>query len=235
MKIILLIITFLSLFFSLQTAVAQNIEYQSDKSIIDLPNKTSFGKPLKLPKPPFPSCKCKYSKNEKVSVQIEIDEQGNIIFAKAISGHPVLRAASETAARNSKFSPTVRIGNPVKAIALISYTFIVEGKIKVFVTVNSISAKQINYISHLPPDSKPINAPLPKYPPMARAVEASGKVDIEILIDEKGNIESAKPISGHPLLWAEAVKAAKQTKFKPTIIGGKPFKVKSVIVYNFVL
>jgi TonB family protein len=168
-------------------------------------------------------------------VQIEIDEQGNIIFAKAISGHPVLRAASETAARNSKFSPTLRIGNSVKVIALISYTFIVKGKIKVFVKVNFISAKQINYIGYLLPNSKPINAPFPEYPPMARAVKASGKVGIEILIDEKGNIESAKPVSGHPLLWVEAVKSAKQTKFKPTIIGGTPFKVKSVIVYNFVL
>jgi TonB family protein len=235
MKIIFLTITFLSLFYSSQTVLSQDTEARSDKAIINLSNGISFGKAVKLRKPPFPSCKCKYSKNEKVIVQAEIDELGNVIFAKAISGHPVLRAAGEIAARNSKFSPTVEIGNSIKAIALISYTFIVKSKIKVFVTVNSIHAKQIKYISHLPPNSKPINIPYPEYSSMARAAGASGRVDIEILIDEKGNIEFAKPISGHPLLWGDAVKAAKLARFKPTIIGGKSFKVKSVIVYNFVL
>jgi len=37
------------------------------------------------------------------------------------------------------------------------------------------------------------------------------------------------------LLVAEAVKAATQARFSPTIIGEQPVKVSGVITYNFVM
>lgn len=40
----------------------------------------------------------------------------------------------------------------------------------------------------------------PKYPQAAKAVRASGKVEVQVLINELGNVVSAEAISGHPLL-----------------------------------
>lgn len=83
-----------------------------------------LGSPIKLPKPPFPSFSGKVgSKKPQVFVQIEIDENGNVTFAKGIAGHPVLRAACEVAARSSKFSQTKVKGVPVKAKAVLLYEF----------------------------------------------------------------------------------------------------------------
>lgn len=86
--------------------------------------KDSVGSPINLPKPPFPPFSGKVgSKKPQVLVQIEIDENGNVISAKGIAGHPILRAACETAARSSKFSQTKLNNIPVKAKAVLLYEF----------------------------------------------------------------------------------------------------------------
>lgn len=75
--------------------------------------------------------------------------------------------------------------------------------------------------------------PKPDYPPIARSARALGQVSVRVLIDERGKVISAAAISGHPLLHAAAVKAARQAKFSPTELSGKPIKVAGAIVYNF--
>jgi protein TonB len=61
-----------------------------------------------------------------VAVQVVVDEQGNVLSARAISGHPLLRAASEAAAREAKFTPTKLSGKPVKVSGVINYNFVNE-------------------------------------------------------------------------------------------------------------
>lgn len=73
----------------------------------------------------------------------------------------------------------------------------------------------------------------PAYPPMARNAHISGQVTVQVLIDENGNVVSAHAASGHPLLQAAAVQAARASKFSPTKLSGQPVKVNGVIVYNF--
>jgi TonB family protein len=74
----------------------------------------------------------------------------------------------------------------------------------------------------------------PAYPPAAKAVNASGAVNVQVTIDENGGIVSAAATSGHPLLRQAAVEAAQASKFSPTMLSGTPVKVTGVIVYNFV-
>lgn len=76
--------------------------------------------------------------------------------------------------------------------------------------------------------------PKPTYPAAAKAVRAAGAVNVQVLIDESGNVVSASAVSGHPLLRQAAVAAARSAKFKPTLLSGQPVKVNGVIVYNFV-
>lgn len=83
-------------------------------------------------------------------------------------------------------------------------------------------------------NGKAISLPKPAYPPIARAARASGTVVVQVLIDENGNVVSAKAVSGHPLLQAVAVSAARQARFSPTKLSGQPVKVTGVIQYNFV-
>jgi periplasmic protein TonB len=83
-------------------------------------------------------------------------------------------------------------------------------------------------------NGKATSLPKPAYPPAARAVGASGAVSVQVLIDENGNVVSASAASGHPLLRAAAVAAARGAKFSPTKLSGEAVKVSGVITYNFV-
>ncbi|HEY0429096.1 MAG TPA: energy transducer TonB [Pyrinomonadaceae bacterium] len=73
----------------------------------------------------------------------------------------------------------------------------------------------------------------PAYPEAAKAVRASGAVNIQVTIDEEGNVISATAVSGHPLLRAASEEAARASKFSPTMLEGVPVKVTGIIVYNF--
>ena len=77
--------------------------------------------------------------------------------------------------------------------------------------------------------------PKPVYSAAARAVKASGAVNVQVLIDESGNVVSANAVGGHTLLRAEAERAARGAKFRPTLLSGQPVKVSGVIVYKFSL
>jgi TonB family protein len=83
-------------------------------------------------------------------------------------------------------------------------------------------------------NGKTTSMPLPEYPVIARQAHASGSVTVQITIDEEGNVIAAKAVDGHPLLQAAAVSVARQAKFTPTRLSGRPVKVQGVLVYNFV-
>jgi outer membrane biosynthesis protein TonB len=82
-------------------------------------------------------------------------------------------------------------------------------------------------------NGKALSLPKPKYPAAARAVRASGAVQVQVLIDEDGNVFSAEA-TGHPLLRFASATAACSSKFTPTLLAGEPVKVSGIIVYNFV-
>ena len=81
------------------------------------------GKATYLAKPPYPAAAKAMGVNGTVNVQVLIDEKGNVVSAAVTSGHPLLRAVSETAARQSKFTPTYLSNQPVRVTGIIVYQF----------------------------------------------------------------------------------------------------------------
>jgi protein TonB len=84
-------------------------------------------------------------------------------------------------------------------------------------------------------NGRAIILPKPTYPPLAKLQNVAGVVMVQVLIDETGKVISAQSVSGHPLLRAAAVQAARQARFSPTVLGEQPVKVSGVITYNFLL
>lgn len=77
--------------------------------------------------------------------------------------------------------------------------------------------------------------PQPEYPAIAKAAREQGVVTILIVVDEAGNVVSAKAVTGPTHLKIAGERAASQAKFTPTTICGHPVKVSGVVTYNFVL
>ena len=80
-----------------------------------------------------------------------------------------------------------------------------------------------------------LSLPKPTYSAIAKQMRRQGDVTVQILIDENGNVVSAKAVSGHPVLIPETLRAARQARFKPTLLSGQPVKVSGLITYSFQL
>jgi TonB family protein len=73
----------------------------------------------------------------------------------------------------------------------------------------------------------------PRYPARARRVNASGQVEVQIIISEEGRVIQAKATSGNPLLREAAVEAARQWVFKPAVLNGVPVRTETTLVFGF--
>lgn len=55
----------------------------------------------------------------------------------------------------------------------------------------------------------------PSYPELARKMNVSGTVRLEVTITPEGKVKSVKPIGGHPVLVEAADQAVRRWKFEP--------------------
>lgn len=78
-----------------------------------------------------------------------------------------------------------------------------------------------------------IEHPTPAYPPLAKAARVSGKVEVEVVIDQRGNVTDARAVSGHPLLKDSAVASARQWKFDFVKFSEAPTAVVGMLTFVF--
>lgn len=83
--------------------------------------------------------------------------------------------------------------------------------------------------------NKAVSKPLPRYPVEAKDAQVEGVVTVQLVIDEKGYVTTARAVSGHDFLRAASVEAACRARFSPTKVSGRPVKVAGVMTYRFVL
>lgn len=82
------------------------------------------GKATSLPKPVYSAAARSVGAQGQVTVQVLIDERGNVVSANASNGHVLLRPEAERAARGARFSVTTLSGVAVKVTGVIVYNFI---------------------------------------------------------------------------------------------------------------
>lgn len=186
-------------------------------------------KALVKAEPIYPAIAKQINASGKVQVSAIIDENGRVIEAKAISGHPVLRSAAEDAARKWVFKPTEVGGKPSQVMSILTFNFTAPPP-----AAGEGTSKKIN-VSGGVLKGKAIKRVQPPYPSIAKAARASGVVQVQISISETGEVLDASVIIGHPLLRDAALEAARQWLFKPTELSGAPVKVQGMLTFNFTL
>lgn len=81
------------------------------------------GKAISLPQPAYPEDARKAGASGTVVVQVTVDEAGNVMTARALSGDSRLHESAIRAARQAKFSITKIDGLPVKVTGTLTYNF----------------------------------------------------------------------------------------------------------------
>jgi TonB family protein len=91
----------------------------------------------------------------------------------------------------------------------------------------------VNYVTEEVLRGAAINLPNPEYPSAARLAHAAGKVEVHIIVDEKGEVVTARSMSGHPMLTDAAEIAARKATFSRAKLSSEPGSVYGVINYDF--
>ncbi|MGH9836220.1 MAG: energy transducer TonB [Blastocatellia bacterium] len=73
----------------------------------------------------------------------------------------------------------------------------------------------------------------PIYPSIAKQMNASGEVQVEITIDENGRVIEAKAVSGPSVFRLSAEEAARKWVFKPTLLDGAPVRQNGTLTFVF--
>jgi TonB family protein len=81
------------------------------------------GKAISLPKPDYPADARAAGIDGVVVVQVTVDEQGNVVDARPVSGPLQLQQSASAAALLARFSPTLLMGEPVRVTGVIVYNF----------------------------------------------------------------------------------------------------------------
>lgn len=83
---------------------------------------------VKMVGPVYPAFAQRAQIEGRVTVEVTLDETGEVVEAKATNGPPMLRSAAEDAAARSKFKPAVFNGKPLKGKGVIVYNFSLRPK-----------------------------------------------------------------------------------------------------------
>ena len=181
-----------------------------------------------------------------VRVRVEVDAAGNIIDAVLYGGsvpvcssitRPDVVASRDRAlelVREMKFKPGQKDGSPAPMFYIVPIEFIASKTAQNNEVIYGVTNDPREALGVGKLNGKAVSLPAPAFPPAARAVRASGVVQVQVMVDEDGEVFSAKALSGHPLLQAASVSAACGAKFTPILVEGKPVKVSGIITYNFV-
>jgi protein TonB len=75
---------------------------------------------------------------------------------------------------------------------------------------------------------------LPAYPEIARRANLSGKVDLDIEIDDQGKVVKATPLSGSTVFHPPAIAAVLKWRFKPATVNGNkvPSQGRVSVLFN---
>ena len=82
---------------------------------------------ITLARPVYPALAKNMRMTGKITVAVELNENGDVEHAEATDGPRILREAAETAARKSKFKPAKWKGQPIKARGFVVYNFTPNG------------------------------------------------------------------------------------------------------------
>ncbi len=200
-------------------------------------------------KPEYPAAALPEKLQGRVIVRVVVNENGDVESTEVISGNPVLAQAAVDAAKQWKFKPFVRNGQPVKAGIKLPFDFAPPAEVPPQPPTPDMSnspektdtsgastdgTKQIR-VSSAVSQGRVLTRVEPVYPPLARMARIQGTVVLKAIISKQGTIEELHVVSGHPMLTQAAIDAVQQWRYRPYMLLGEPVEVDTQIIVDFTL
>lgn len=165
-------------------------------------------KAVVLVKPVYPIEAKEAGAEGKVRVQIEIDENGGVTSAKAVSGHQLLYEAAQTAALKSKFLTPKINGQREKLVGYLNYNFLIEAANWFKVGYDLALVEKIPMIDFL------------QTAVIKKAFQADWKTENDLIL-KLAEIKRANPHKNEPLIFNRRVENSVGTNSASQRIEGR--------------
>ena len=150
---------------------------------------------------------------------------GKIKSLKVISGHPLLVEAATKAVRQWRYQPYTLNGERVEVESRITVKFQLNAdkqkpspRRRIVISEKAAEAHLVKRVAPIIPGDVGIK---------------SGVVVLRAIIAKDGSIMNLHVISGHPMLIPAAIEAARQWRYKPFLVNGKPREVETQVSVEF--
>ena len=159
-----------------------------------------------------------------VVLEIDLAKDGSVKRLRVVSGHPLLVEAATKAVQQWQYQPFKLNGEAVE----------VESQVTVKFQLNADKQKPSPHrriISEKTAEAHLVKRVAPIIPGDARMMH--GVVVLHAVIARDGSVAQLNAISGHPLLIPAAIAAARQWRYKPFLVNGKPREVETQVSVEF--
>lgn len=165
-------------------------------------------------------------------------ETEKVALVEPVSGKDEIKDAIVDPSRSSQTGDRTVPANATEPLAPIPLIGTTDGFGKDAVVVNSALLAQANLpllASQGVSGGSLERKVQPIYPPEARSGRLQGTVVLQVVIDEVGEVQNLRTVSGDAVLARAAIAAVSQWRYQPYRLNGQPVKVPIEITVNFTL
>ena len=195
---------------------------------------------IDTPEPEYPDAARKRNIQGDVAAMILVSESGDVENVQTLSGDPALTSAAVEALRRWKFKPYIKSGQPVAAVAKVTFTFRPQDDSEKKATVTSAISNtsvmpSVVRVSQGVTQGLILKEVAPEYPEPARKARVQGSVVMAGTISKDGTVKDLQVLSGPPELMDAAVDAVRQWVYRPYLLMGRAVQVNTQFTVNFTL
>lgn len=186
--------------------------------------------------PKFPEAARKAKlKKVRLRLSVTIAKYGGVLDAQVIEGDAIFRqAVYDSLDKGLRFRQSYFMGEPVRIQGIVEFTQHDSD------SYNMISCRDGVKDAELPAviDGGDLSdnatfCETPQFPADAKAANLkSVEAKVQVIVDEKGKVTSAKLIEGHPTFGQAAVQSALKTTFRRSLITEQYVKVSGVMTFT---
>lgn len=180
--------------------------------------------------PAYPEAAKKAGIQGIISLNVKVDEQGNVSEVESWAGNkPVLAQAAVRAVKTWKYHPVLIENEPFAFSGEVIFTFRLGNRAQ----VSEEGYSPVPRLACMASTDRLLYSVNPEYPRAAKIAHVSGDVVLEMVINKQGRVEEVKATSGHPLLIQSAIDAVRQWRYRPYMAGHEAIAVQAHVVVKF--
>lgn len=224
--------------------ILQNTSSQAQQlEPLPIDSKIMEARLIKKADPAYPELAIRARVEGVVRLSVVVNESGEVASARIIGGggHPLLQPAALEAVKRWRYAPYLGPdGHAVAVITVVYVTFRLPPVAPVLVAPAQMTNMVVNRLPREPlkisgkiQASKLLSKVDPAYPESAQRAHIQGVVDLEVLVNEQGEVARVRVLQGHPLLEQAAIDAVKQWRYAPTYFNGDAVQVLTIASVPF--